>query len=130
MRRFIAVILIVLSATAAQASDWYKFGHGTDGSVWWADRETSLGDETFRWVWVKSDLAKVKGTKIGSSKELWRYNCKERTSLVVSVIEYLPNGNVHKSQSFPSDNKYLYSPVAPGTLSDTVMQDICFGVAS
>ncbi len=122
------VLAAALFAAPATAADWYQFATTDDGAVYFADRETSLNDGTFAWVWVRSDLSRVKSTSNRATKELWRFNCKMSTSMTVSHIAYRPDGTVAQSRHFPLDNSYLYEPVAPDTLADVVMRDICSGI--
>jgi hypothetical protein len=74
---------------------------------------------------VRSDLSKVRTTTWRSTRQLWRFNCKTGTSATVSFIAYAPDGSVVRSHSDPYA---AYEPVAPDTIGDTLLKDVCKGL--
>lgn len=119
------IVNSVILAALSFGQTWVDLGTAGDGTILLGDVESVATEGDHVSAWVKLDFSNVKTEPNRYSVQQWRFDCPRRTAMVVSTVNYLPNGKVSSSDSKPSDNRYYYQPVPPGTLFDTVMKDIC-----
>jgi hypothetical protein len=128
-RRLIGAALL-LAVGAAQASDWVSLGKTDDGKQEiFVDVSSVRVEGDIRRAWMKFVVAPhtLRGT--GPNSRKWAsnsvrrdaYNCRNETHKLEALTVYFEDGT--NDSYYPSAAQW--EPVAPDTVSDTVMRFVC-----
>jgi hypothetical protein len=118
------VILAALALAQAAAPGWTYVSTSTVGSRLYYDRSTIQRTGHLVRAWVRIDHSHDRTTRARETKEMWSYDCTQRTTLAITSISYLPNG-VALDARYLHDDPYDYTPVIPQSQADTVMRLLC-----
>ena len=116
--------IVALTATPALASSWMRLGAGSDGTQLYVDTESVVKNGNVAQAWIKMYYPKEPTRRALSSKELWKFDCSNRTSFTASQILYRGDGSVLSSDS-PIETRYGYEPVVPDTFGETILKSVC-----
>lgn len=115
-----------------EIDQWEPIGTSSDRSVVFV-RKTSIRtlppktgrDFAVVEVWVGKDYTAVKGSRAVRGLELHRYDCDGRTFNLISFVSYDAKGSVVQRATNIDDYDFKYDPVAPGSVSEGIMQAVC-----
>lgn len=123
-RLLTALFVAAFSTGPAQAAEWREFGQGRSGAIFYYDADSIVRQAGNARIWVRIDLSGVRTDPAREARELWSFNCNERTTLVLSVTDYAPNGDTIRSRT-NRDNRYLYDPVVPDSQAERALRIAC-----
>ncbi|MGZ8284920.1 MAG: surface-adhesin E family protein [Allosphingosinicella sp.] len=124
LRLISALFVAALSTSPAQAADWRQFGQGGSGAIFYYDAGSIVRQGGNARVWVRVDLSGVRTDPAREARELWSFNCNQRTTMVLSVTDYAPDGGIIRSRA-NRDNGYLYDPVVPDSQAERALRIAC-----
>lgn len=108
------------------SADWIKLDTTTTGTVWYFDPDRVVNVNGKVRTWVRGDATKDRSVRWSEAKELWSFDCSQRTMKVISSVSYDNYGKVLKSNSFPDyGTGYGYEPVVPDTLGEAGERAAC-----
>lgn len=110
--------------SAAPAANWVAGPVDRQGSKLYVDSESVRKSNGKVQIWIKMDHSEDKTIRIRESRELWSYDCDERTSATLHYTHYNANGTIAASKS-KSDSPFNYTPVVPETFGETAMRVAC-----
>jgi len=123
-RLILALFVAILGACPAQAAEWRQFGQGRSGGIFYYDAGSVVRQSGNTRVWVRIDLSGVRTDPAREARELWSFNCAERTMMVLSLTDYAPDGGIIRSRT-NRDNPYLYDPVVPDSQAERALKLAC-----
>jgi hypothetical protein len=118
------ILLLVAVSGPTLASDWVSYGTSGDGIQLFIDMASLSRDGDYAKAWIELNYEKVKSEKARKSVELWKFDCREKTSITLYQVRYASNGAVISSRS-TSETRYDYVPVAPDTFGEFVLKAAC-----
>lgn len=136
MKRMAIAVTSALIVPCAIASDWVYVAHMSENSTVLIDRQSirPAGDKLKAWILYNySELQKNPflsyddTKKYKSTKQLYYFNCRERTSVPVQFAFYddeLGNGKGVYSLSL-DPLKVTYSDVIPDTIGESLINLVC-----
>lgn len=127
MKRYILAFALIVFATPANAEQLVQMSEDGSGSIYYSDYDSVRGSGQSAQVWIFVDHSGNKSNPARSTRELWKYNCGERTSITLSYTDYDKSGSVLKSGS-QRDNSYRYEPVTPRTVGERALNFACSSI--
>jgi hypothetical protein len=118
-----AAAALFIAATPAFAAEWIPVFIDTKNAIYYYDIETIRRSRNVVTVWEKRDHSRDRTVKYREVKAKRSYNCSARTSILLSVIVYYPNGKV-ESEEFP-DYAQTTESVAPDTSGEDILEAVC-----
>ena len=122
MKKIILLIAFCFGAPA-NAADWILASSGGGLKVYLNPASFQQSGSKVQ-VWVRMVAEPGSKHTFAESKELWKFNCPERSQFVASWIEYAKDGSVLRSKT-PLETPYDYEPIAPDTIGSDVMTAVC-----
>lgn len=86
--------LALVPIAPAFAANWVYLAESTSNAVYYYDSETIRRSGNQVTVWVKGDHSRDKTVKMRESKARYRYDCAERTSTLLQLVDYYPDGKI------------------------------------
>jgi hypothetical protein len=118
-----AMCLAVMPAAPAYAANWVYVTTSNQKADFYYDSDTIQRSGNIVTVWEKYDLSRVATTKERTRISRYRYDCAERTSTLLALNVYYPNGEV-KSFTYKAYEQEEEA-VAPDTVTEAVLEAVC-----
>ena len=120
---FTALCLAAMPLAPAYAVDWVLVDANDNNTVWYYDADTlrRSGDEVT--VWGKYDHSRDKTVKAKYTISLNRYNCTQRTTVLISWTQYYRNGKIDASSLKPYEQEEEQIP--PNTMFEAMLEAVC-----
>jgi hypothetical protein len=122
----VLICLALFTASPSTANQLVEIGVTADGSIYSADFDSVRRSGTMAQVWIYVDHSRNRRIAARSSRELWKFDCNNQTTVTLYAVDYDRDGRVLNSQS-EMDNPYLYTPVVPNTFGSFAMNFACTG---
>jgi len=123
LNKLITTAALVMAATPAFAANWvYVNTSNTNADIYY-DADTLQRSGEVVTVWEQTDYSRDKTVKYRSSKLLKRFYCSRRLYVLVSVIDYYPNGET-KRFDYPT-YKQEETVIAPDTNGEEMLKAVC-----
>lgn len=123
LKNTITALVLVMAETPAFAAEWIPVFIDTQKVIYYYDADTIRRSGNVVTVWEKRDHSRNRTVKYREVKGKRSYNCSARTSILLSVIVYYPNGKV-ESDEFP-DYAQTTESVAPDTAGEDILEAVC-----
>lgn len=123
----VAVTALVMAATPAFAADWIYVCTSKGGSVYYYDADTIQRSANQVTVWEKSDHSRDKTSKWREAKDRYRYDCAERTGVLLDGTSYYPDGKI-ETHTFESYEQKARS-ITPDTVEEAQFEAVCAATA-
>jgi hypothetical protein len=117
-----ASCLALTPVAPVYAANWVYVTEGTSNAVWYYDSETTQRSGNQVTAWLKVDYSRVKTEKAREKKFRVRYDCGERTSTLLNVTTYYPDG---KNETFTWKTYEQEEAVTPDTTGETMLEAVC-----
>lgn len=124
MRKYFLFCLAVLISSAAAAADWQLVSTSIDGMKTYLDISSVTNAGTSRTTWGKTVYNKIRDDGTAYSVDHWRYDCSDRTIVLLSYFGYHSDGTVVTSRQVPSYSQQA-SDVVPDTVGETFFKLVC-----
>jgi len=121
--KLIAAAALVMAATPAFAANWVYVATNDVGSDYYYDSDTIQRSGNQVMVWERWDHSRDKKTKERERKVRFRYDCAEKTSTLLDVIMYYPDGT-NGSVTFATYEQKPH-PLAPETAGEDKLEAVC-----
>ncbi len=120
---FTALCLAAIPLAPALAVDWVLVDADADNTVWYYDADTlrRSGDEVT--VWGRYDHSRDKTVKAKYTISLYRYNCTQRTTVLISMTQYYRSGKIDASNRKPYEQEEEQIP--PNTMFEAMLEAVC-----
>lgn len=115
--------LALMPISHADAANWVYADENSKGTVVYYDADTLRRSGQEVTVWVRFDHSRDATVRERYSNHFTRYNCIERTTVLVSYTNYYRNGKIQTEnlKSYEQEEQYI----APGTISEAILEAIC-----
>ncbi len=128
MSKTVLLILLVLVSTDLSA-EWVKI-NTKDNLTTYVDPASITKAENIAKMWGLVDLKESKKEELGksflSAKGLQEYDCKEQQIRKITLSFYSGNmGDGEVVHSYAEPEKWKWTPVAHGTISETMWKAAC-----
>jgi hypothetical protein len=125
--KLIAAAALVLAAAPAFAADWVYNATTPNGAVIYYDSDTILRSRNKVTVWERYDFTSDKTTKKSETRARYQYDCAERTSTLLQLSNYYPDG---KNESFIwNTSEQEERGVIPDSFSEKMLEAVCAATA-
>lgn len=114
---------LVIAAAPAFAANWVYVNTSTDNADNYYDADTLQRSGEVVTVWQQTDHSRDKTVKYRSSKLLKRFYCSRRLSVIVSIIDWYPNGET-KRFDYPT-YRQEETVIAPDTNDEEMLKAVC-----
>lgn len=124
-------VAAALTSAPAAATDWWYVGYtgsGTKEVVHFIDLSTVNTSYDTRKYWTFIIYETISPTGVRKEKQYWEVNCSDRSSTIISYVEYGNNDRLLKSHIFPSYARNQ-SPVVPESIGESKLNLVCNGAA-
>jgi hypothetical protein len=74
-------------------------------------------------VWEKADYSRDKTVRFRETKAQRRYDCADRTSTLLSITDYYPDGTIKSFTYEPYQQKT--APTPPETIGEMMLESVC-----
>ena len=118
-----AATVLLMAATPAYAVNWVYVSTMDSGTDTYFDADSIRRSGNQVTVWERLDHSRDKTEKERERKKLVRYDCAERTRILINVIAYYPDGTVKSATWQPYEQEAV--PVAPGTVGEATLEAVC-----
>ena len=122
-----AAIALVMVATPAFAVNWVYVSSSNAGTDYYYESDTIQRSGNQVTVWEKGDHSRDKTVKQREKKVWYRYDCAERTSTLLQLTKYYPDGKIE----MVTWKTYEQEPQAiiPGTIGEVQFEAVCAATA-
>lgn len=127
LNKFFTTAALVMAATPAFSANWVYVNTGTNNADNYYDADTMERSGEVVTVWEKADHSRDKTVKWRSSKLLKRFYCSRRLSVIVSIIDYYPNGETKSVNVPPYQQEEDF--IAPDTNGEEMLKAVCEATA-
>ena len=110
-------------ANPAIAANWVRLGTSSSGSVIYIDNDSIRRDGGMVLYWVRFDASEDATVSWRESKQYYKTDCNAWTSVLLSYVEYDPQGSVVDSGTMPEYSPM--KPVVPETVSEAFATYAC-----
>lgn len=125
--KLIAATALIMAATPAFAANWIYNATSPNGAVYYYDSDTILRSRNQVTVWEKHDFSRDKTTKKSETRARYRYDCAERTSTLLQLSNYYPDG---KNESFIwNTSEQEERGVIPDSFAEKMLEAVCEATA-
>jgi hypothetical protein len=125
--KLIAATALIMGATPAFAANWIYVNTDTKNADNYYDADTLRRSGEVVTVWEQTDHSRDKTVKRRSAKSLIRYYCSRRSYVLVSIIDYYPNGETKRfDYSTGKQSEYFPPPDANG---EAMLNAVCAATA-
>lgn len=115
--------LAVMPMAPAYAANWVYVTESDSKSVFYYDSDTIQRAGNQVTVWIKIDNSRDRSVKQRGSTDRVRYDCGDRTSIILQRTSYYPDG---KNETFDwSTYKRKEDPIIPDTLNEDIFEAVC-----
>jgi hypothetical protein len=127
MKRFVFVALMMVCS--ASWAEWEYTTHTNSFSVF-HDKSTIRRNSTTSQMWTLTDYFQAQtdgGPLFKSKKELWKYNCRDETAAVISLINFsdvFGDGVPNWSHTY-NEREQTWIPVSPGSIGELEWKIAC-----
>lgn len=115
--------LALIYGAPAYAAEWVYVNKTSSGAFMYIDAKTIQREGDHVTVWERWDLSRDKATKERQRIVLNRYDCIARTSTVISLIVYYPDGTSQSTDRKPYEQEALR--IVPGSMAEFTMEALC-----
>jgi hypothetical protein len=123
MRTLLGLIMLGVTVPAS-AADWQWLTVNASGGVIYYDASSIQRHGDRARIWIRVDHRRDRTTQYRETRELWSYDCRDRTTLALSAIDYLPNGRSVQRRQL-ADDPFDYTPVIPESVAEVAMRRAC-----
>ena len=114
---------LVMAATPAFAANWVYIDQSTENTVYYYDSDTIQRSGNLVTVWEKYDYRRNKTVKYRERKQRSRFNCEERTVIILDFVTSYPDGRIEAFNVPPYQQKAITIP--PDTVVEDIFKAVC-----
>lgn len=115
--------LSLIPIAAANAANWVYVTTNSSDTDYYFDSDTIQRSGNQVTVWINSDHSRDKTVEARSKKMWQRFDCATRTTALLQVTIYYPNG---KNETFTWNNyEQQLRAVVPDTAGESMLEAVC-----
>ena len=124
------LLLVCLMMTCSVSWAKWEISSVVDDDAYYIDRSTIRRKGDVSRIWILRDIASTQednGDVYKSTKQLKLYNCKEETSVILSLLRTsgpMGSGEVVWSMT-KKDNELIWDPIVPASVDETLWKIAC-----
>ena len=123
----IAALLVLLQTAPSYASDWVYIDQNTKNTVYYYDSDTIQRSGNIVTVWEKYDYRRNTTVKYRERKQRSRFNCEERTVVILDSVTSYPDGRIEAFNVPPDQQEGITIP--PDTVAEDILKAVCAATA-
>lgn len=116
-------VALSMAATPAVAANWVYIDQSTKNTVYYYDSDTIQRSGNLVTVWEKYDYRRNKTVKYRERKQRSRFNCEERTVIILDFVTSYPDGRIEAFNVPPYQQKAITIP--PDTVAEDIFKAVC-----
>ena len=122
-----AATALAMAATPAFAVNWVDVSSDSTGTIYYYDADTIQRSGNQVTAWEKGDHSRDKTVKQREKKVRYRYDCAEKTSTLLQLTKYYPDGKIE----MVTWKTYEQEPqaIVPGTIGELQFEAVCTATA-
>lgn len=115
--------LALMPIAPAFAVNWVYVTESDNNAVWYYDSDTIKSSGNQVTVWIKVDHSRDKRVKYREALTRYRYDCAERTSILLQATDYYPDGKIETFTWETYEQKER--AVTPDSVMEDMLEAVC-----